>query len=117
MAFRFSRQSIPDVVLVEGDRFSDARGFFMETYRHSEFAAGGIPVRFPQLSYSRSKNAVLRGLHYQMRPKAQAKLISVVRGEIFDVVVDIRHGSPTYGGWISADVKNLTAHHRDELCL
>jgi|SRR5437667_638144 len=102
MAFRFSRQSIPDVVLVEGDRFSDARGFFMETYRHSEFAAGGIPVRFPQLSYSRSKNAVLRGLHYQMRPKAQAKLISVVRGEIFDVVVDIRHGSPAYGGWISA---------------
>lgn len=101
MAFRFAPQSIPDVVLIEGPRFSDARGLFLEAYRYSEFAAGGIPLRVPQLSYSRSKNSVLRGLHYQMRPKAQAKLISVVRGEIFDVVVDLRRGSPAYGDWIS----------------
>ncbi len=101
MPFRFSRRSIPDIVLVEGVRFSDDRGFFLETYRHSEFAAGGIPARFAQLSRSQSKRGVLRGLHYQKRPRAQAKLISVMRGEIFDAVVDIRRGSPTYGKWLS----------------
>lgn len=102
MPFRLSRQSIPDVVLIEGPRFSDDRGFFQETYRLSEFATGSIPAPFTQLSHSRSKRGVLRGLHYQKRPKAQAKLISVVRGEIFDVVVDIRRGSPAYGDWVSA---------------
>lgn len=73
----------------------------MDTYRHSAFAAEGIPTHLAQLSRSRSKRGVLRGLHYQKRPKAQAKLISVIRGEIFDVAVDMRRGSPTYGHWIS----------------
>ncbi len=102
MPFRFVRQSIPDIVLVEGARFSDPRGFFLENYRHSEFSAGGIPMHLTQLGHSRSKRGVLRGLHYQKRPKAQGKLISVMRGEIYDVVVDIRRGSPAYGNWISA---------------
>ncbi len=101
MPFQFSRQAIPDIVLVEGIRFGDQRGFFWETYRLSEFTERGIPAHLTQLGHSRSTRRVLRGLHYQKRPRAQGKLIAVVRGEIFDVVVDIRRGSPTYGNWIS----------------
>lgn len=102
MPFRFERLQIPDVILVEAPRFEDARGFFMETYKRSQFAEQGIPHAFVQDNYSRSVRGVLRGLHYQKEPKAQGKLVSVIRGEIFDVAVDIRRGSPTYGRWASA---------------
>ena len=101
MSFRFSKTRIPDVILVEPKVFSDARGFFAEVYKASDFRSGGIEMTFLQVNHSRSQKDVLRGLHYQLRPKAQAKLVSVVRGEIFDVAVDIRKGSPSYGQWVS----------------
>jgi len=100
MPFSFKRLAIPDVVLIEPRVFPDERGFFMETYKYSDFAAFGIKERFVQDNHSRSKRNVLRGLHYQKPPKAQGKLVRVVVGEIFDVAVDIRKGSPWYGKWV-----------------
>ena len=102
MPFRFTRLEIPEVVLIEPAVFSDERGFFMEAYKYSEFAAFGISERFLQDNHSRSRKGVLRGLHYQNPPKAQGKLVRVVAGESFDVAVDIRKGSPTYGRWVGA---------------
>jgi dTDP-4-dehydrorhamnose 3,5-epimerase len=107
MPFRFERLEIPELVFVQAQSFEDSRGFFLETYRASEFAAHGIPARFVQDNLSHSVYGVLRGLHYQKRPKAQGKLVMVLRGQIFDVAVDIRQGSPTFGQWagvtLSAD--------------
>lgn len=100
MAFRFERLSLPDVILIEPNVHRDERGFFMEAYKFSEFAALGIQERFVQDNHSRSPRAVLRGLHYQRNPMAQGKLVRVLEGEIFDVAVDIRKGSPTYGRWV-----------------
>jgi dTDP-4-dehydrorhamnose 3,5-epimerase len=100
MPFQFQRLVIPDVLLVEAQTFDDNRGFFMETYKRSDFAAHGIADAFVQCNRSHSVRGVLRGLHYQIHPRAQAKLVSVLQGEIFDVAVDIRHGSPTYGRWV-----------------
>lgn len=100
MPFRFERLEIPEVILIEPKVFSDERGFFMETYKYSNFAAFGIKERFVQDNHSRSVKGVLRGLHYQRPPKAQGKLVRVLVGEIFDVAVDIRKGSPTYGKWV-----------------
>lgn len=102
MPFRFTRLEIPEVVLIEPAVFPDERGFFMEAYKYSEFAAFGISERFRQDNHSRSRKGVLRGLHYQNPPKAQGKLVRAVAGEIFDVAVDIRKGSPTYGRWVGA---------------
>src|SRR5687768_3138476 len=102
MPFAFRPQEIPAVVLVEPRIFGDERGFFMETYRRSEFAAAGIDAPFPQDNHSRSTRGVLRGLHYQKRGRAQGKLVRAVLGEIFDVAVDLRRGSPTYGRYVSA---------------
>ena len=73
----------------------------MELFKASEFQANGLPMAFIQVNHSRSQKNVLRGLHYQLNPKAQAKLISVIHGEIFDVAVDIRRNSPTYGQWVA----------------
>jgi len=100
MPFNFTRLAIPDVILIEPMVFPDERGFFMESYKYSEFSAFGIKERFVQDNHSRSTKGVLRGLHYQKHPKAQGKLVRVVVGEIFDVGVDIRKGSPTYGKWV-----------------
>jgi dTDP-4-dehydrorhamnose 3,5-epimerase len=100
MPLRFVRLDIPDVVLVEPTTFEDERGFFAETYRQSEFAAFGIPQPFVQDAHSRSAKGVLRGLHYQKEPRAQAKLVRALLGEVFDVAVDIRRSSPTYGKWV-----------------
>jgi dTDP-4-dehydrorhamnose 3,5-epimerase len=96
----FQRLEIPEVVLIEPMIFEDARGFFMETYKHSVFESFGIPERFVQDNHSKSIKGVLRGLHYQKSPKAQGKLVRVVAGEIFDVAVDIRKDSQTYGKWV-----------------
>ena len=101
MPFQFHRLEIPDVILVEAQRFGDDRGFFLETFKRSAFAAAGIDEAFVQDNYSRSAQSVLRGLHYQIHPSAQGKLVRVVRGEVFDVAVDIRRGSPTFGQWVS----------------
>ena len=100
MSFRFQRQSIPEVMIVEPLAMKDQRGFFMETYKRSEFVANGISDEFVQDNYSHSVCGVLRGLHYQRPPKAQGKLVMVLRGEVFDVAVDIRTGSPTFGQWV-----------------
>jgi dTDP-4-dehydrorhamnose 3,5-epimerase len=94
---KFVATEIAGVVLIEPDVFEDARGFFVETYRRDVFRANGIDVDFVQDNHSLSKKGTLRGLHYQIAPKEQAKLVRVVRGEVFDVVVDIRPASKTFG--------------------
>jgi len=101
MPFTFKKLEIPEVILVEPKVFEDDRGFFMETYRMPDFVASGIKESFVQDNFSRSRRGVLRGLHYQRPPFTQGKLVRVVRGEILDVAVDIRRGSPTYGKWVS----------------
>lgn len=101
MPFRFKKLSIPEVILVEARAFSDERGFFMESFKESIFSANGINTKFVQDNFSHSSKGVLRGLHHQKNPKAQAKLVMAMAGEIFDVAVDIRKGSPTYGRWVS----------------
>ena len=97
---KFIKLEIPDVVIVEPDIFGDDRGFFFETYKKNMFAENGINVDFVQDNMSSSTKNVLRGLHYQLNPMAQGKLVRVVVGEIFDVAVDIRCGSPWYGKWV-----------------
>ena len=103
MPFRFVRLKIPDVILIEPVRFPDRRGFFMELYKQSDFQAYGIPP-FVQDNLSRSVRGVLRGLHYQKPPRAQGKLVTVMQGHIFDVAVDLRRGSPTFGRWVAVEL-------------
>ena len=111
MPFTFKRLSIPDVILVEPQSFSDDRGFFFESFKESDFFSNGIDKKFVQDNFSHSANGVIRGLHFQKAPKAQAKLVTVLKGKIFDVAVDIRKNSPTYGKWVSeilsGDTHNL----------
>ena len=102
--------AIPDVILLEPQVFGDDRGFFFESYNHTAFEqATGLDVNFVQDNHSRSARNVLRGMHYQLAPKAQGKLVRAVVGEVFDVAVDIRAESPTFGQWVgeilSADNK------------
>lgn len=97
MPFRFKSLAIPGLILIEAQGFVDERGLFLETYQQSAFGANGLSDPFVQDNYSRSRPGVLRGLHYQKHPKAQGKLVMILRGEVFDVAVDIRRGSPTYG--------------------
>lgn len=101
MAFKFKRLEIPDVILVETKAHSDERGFFMESFKESVFNTNGVKTKFVQDNLSHSTKGVLRGLHYQKNPKAQTKLVMAITGEIFDVAVDIRKGSPSYGKWVS----------------
>jgi dTDP-4-dehydrorhamnose 3,5-epimerase len=100
MPFSFQPLAIPDVILIQPQHFADKRGWFMETYCASVFAANGIEPEFVQDNCSFSGRRVLRGLHYQRPPKAQGKLVRVVLGAIYDVAVDIRTASPTYGRWV-----------------
>ncbi len=93
------RLSIPDVLVIKPKRHRDDRGFFSETYRASAFEDAGIRDVFLQDNHARSTRGVLRGLHYQAPPRAQAKLVRVVQGDVFDVAVDLRVGSPTFGQW------------------
>jgi dTDP-4-dehydrorhamnose 3,5-epimerase len=101
MPFRFTPTSIPGVIVIEPRVFFDERGCFMEGYKRSEFAAAGIDTVFVQCNRSKSSKWTLRGLHYQKHPKAQHKLVWAASGEIYDVVVDLRHGAPTYGKWLA----------------
>jgi len=105
---KFSPTSIPDVIQIEPRVFGDARGFFMETWNERVFAAGGISAHFVQDNHSRSAKGVLRGLHYQIR-QPQGKLVRVLSGEIFDVAVDIRSRSPTFGQSVAI---NLNADNK-----
>jgi len=95
----FIRTELPGVLIVEPDVYSDSRGFFLETYVVDKYRDGGIDVPFVQDNHSRSVRGTLRGLHAQV-PRAQAKLLRAVVGEVFDVAVDIRRGSPTFGKWV-----------------
>jgi dTDP-4-dehydrorhamnose 3,5-epimerase len=101
MPFSFHQTALPGVVIIEPRVFADDRGFFMESYKKSEFVAAGLDVDFVQENHSKSVRGTLRGLHLQRPPRAQGKLIRVVFGEIFDVAADIRPDSPTYGTWVS----------------
>lgn len=102
MPFEFEHLNINDVILVKPRVFGDNRGFFMETYKKSEFVKNGIVDEFVQDNHSKSTKGVLRGLHYQAAPKSQAKLVRCGRGKIFDVAVDIRPDSKTFGKWCGA---------------
>jgi len=95
---KFSPTSLPEVVLVEPDVYRDDRGFLLETYHAEKYRAGGIDCVFVQDNHSRSVRGTLRGLHAQWQ-RPQGKLLRVIHGEIFDVAVDIRRGSPTFGKW------------------
>lgn len=101
----FQPTDIPDVILVQPRVFEDARGAFMETYHQRKFSDAGIDLPFVQDNYSRSIRGTLRGLHYQIR-QPQGKLIRVTSGEVFDVAVDLRRSSPTFGRWVG---ETLTA--------
>jgi dTDP-4-dehydrorhamnose 3,5-epimerase len=101
MPFTFERLAIPEVILIEPKAFSDARGFFMETYKQTDFAPYVDGV-FVQENHSKSQRGTLRGLHFQVGPYAQGKLVRAIAGEIFDVAVDVRADSPTRGKWAGA---------------
>lgn len=100
MSFTFESLEIPDVMVVRPRRHPDDRGSFTEIYRKDVFAAAGIAPEFVQDNLVHSSGGVLRGLHYQLPPAAQGKLVRVVQGRIFDVAVDIRKGGSTFGGWV-----------------
>lgn len=107
--------AIPDVLLIEPDVFGDARGHFFESYNTRSYSDAIRPgITFVQDNQSRSAKGVLRGLHYQLPPKAQGKLLRVAAGEIFDVAVDIRRGSQTFGKWVG---EHLSADNRKQMWL
>ena len=97
--FTFNKTKIEGVFIIEPQVFGDERGFFMETYKESDFKKAGLDYNFIQDNHSKSRKGVLRGLHYQLH-YPQAKLVRVIQGEVFDVAVDLRKDSPTYGQWI-----------------
>lgn len=97
MNFKFTTNQFPGVVIIEPKLFRDERGYFCETYKKSVFKDGGIGDDFVQDNYSFSTFGVIRGLHFQVPPKAQAKLVRCVKGEIYDCIVDLRKSSPTFG--------------------
>jgi len=98
---RFTPTTLPDVILIEPQVFGDQRGFFMETYEERKFAAHGITAWFVQDNHSGSLRGTLRGLHYQLN-QPQGKLVRVVAGEVFDVAVDLRRGSPFFSRWVGS---------------
>lgn len=108
---KFIPTRLSDVILVQPGVFEDERGFFFETYREDRFSQSGIDDNFVQDNHSGSRKGVLRGLHYQIR-QAQGKLVRVISGEIFDVAVDIRRSSPTFGQWVGV---NLSSENKLQL--
>jgi len=102
MPFRVEKLAIPDLLVITPTRFDDNRGFFLETYKKSDFTQMGIPDEFTQDNCSLSQKGVIRGLHFQLEPAAQGKLLRALSGAIYEVAVDIRKGSPTFGKWTGA---------------
>lgn len=100
---------IPDVVLIRPKVFGDSRGFFLESWEEKKFAAAGLGMKFVQDNHSRSARHILRGLHYQIQ-QAQGKLVRVVTGTVFDVAVDIRRSSPTFGRWVGVTLSDENHH-------
>jgi dTDP-4-dehydrorhamnose 3,5-epimerase len=101
-----TRTKLPEVALITPNVLADARGFFLETFNVRRYTESGLPFQFVQDNHSRSKINVLRGLHYQLE-RPQGKLVSVVRGKIFDVAVDIRRGSPTFAQWFGVTLDDV----------
>ncbi|MCK5823387.1 MAG: dTDP-4-dehydrorhamnose 3,5-epimerase [Bacteroidales bacterium] len=93
------KTNIPDLLIIEPDVFKDERGYFFESYNKKKYTDAGINIDFVQDNQSQSSFGVIRGLHYQLAPYSQTKLVSVIEGEVFDVAVDIRKNSPTFGKW------------------
>ena len=108
---RVIQTALPGVLLIEPQTFEDERGFFLETYHRDRYLEHGIQAEFVQDNHARSSRGVLRGLHYQLN-HPQSKLVRVVRGEVFDVAVDVRKGSPTFGLWYGT---NLSGENRQQL--
>lgn len=104
MPFEFEKQNIKDVILIKPSVFGDNRGFFLESYKKSDFEANGISVEFNQDNHSKSSKHVLRGLHYQANPYSQAKLVRCVRGRIYDIAVDLRKESETYKKYVKVEL-------------
>jgi len=102
--FVFTPGPIEGLIIIEPRIFHDERGFFMETYKESDFTAAGIPGPFVQDNHSRSSRGTLRGLHFQKAPYAQGKLVRVTRGAVWDVAVDLRPGSVTFGKWFGIEL-------------
>lgn len=110
MAFEFIKLEIEGLLLIKPRVYGDYRGFFIETYKKSEFFENGITVDFNQDNHSKSVKGVLRGLHYQKAPYAQAKLVRCVRGRIYDVAVDIRPESATFGRYVKVELSEENKH-------
>jgi dTDP-4-dehydrorhamnose 3,5-epimerase len=106
--FSFSRTALEGLIVIDAQRFDDERGFFMETYKASEFSANGISAIFVQDNHSKSCRGVLRGLHFQSPPHAQGKLVRVIAGRVWDVAVDLRPGSRTYAQWYGVELSSET---------
>jgi len=110
MPFEFVPLEIPGLKLVKPQVFGDDRGFFLELYKYSDFSKAGIGEHLVQDNYSWSTKGTLRGLHYQKNPKAQGKLVSCIKGRIYDVAVDIRKGSPYYEKWSGVELTEENKH-------
>ena len=108
----FTKTTIPDLLIYEPRVFEDPRGYFFESYNANTFLADGVEIKFVQDNQAKSSYGVIRGLHYQLAPYAQTKLIRVLSGAILDVAVDIRKGSPTYGQVFTIE---LTAENKKQL--
>jgi dTDP-4-dehydrorhamnose 3,5-epimerase len=106
---QFTRTEIPEVVLIRPTAFGDSRGFFFESWEERKFAAAEISVKFVQDNHSRSSQHILRGLHYQIQ-QTQGKLVRVATGTVFDVAVDIRRSSPTFGRWVGVVLSDKNHH-------
>jgi dTDP-4-dehydrorhamnose 3,5-epimerase len=104
MPFEFIETELKDVLIIKPKVFGDKRGFFLESYKKNDFYNAGIKEEFNQDNHSKSTKGVLRGLHFQLNPKSQAKIVRCVRGKIYDVAVDIRKNSPTYKKWIKVEL-------------
>ncbi len=105
--------SIPDVLLIEPEVFGDWRGFFFESFSQNKFEeVTGLKINFVQDNHSKSLRGILRGLHYQLSPRAQGKLVRVTQGEVFDVAVDLRQSSPTFGKWVG---ETLSADNKKQI--
>ena len=109
---KLSETPLQGLLIIEPRVFEDARGYFFESYNQSKFLDAGLGCKFVQDNQSRSNYGVIRGLHYQLEPKAQTKLVRVLEGSVYDVAVDVRKGSPTYGQWFGLE---LSAENRKQL--
>lgn len=113
MPFIAKKADIPDILIISPEIYKDERGLFLELYKYSDFTSFGIDEYFVQDNYSRSVYGVLRGLHYQKNPYAQGKLVRCLKGKIYDVAVDIRKNSNTYGKWFGIELSednNITLY-------